>query len=68
MEKENRKEVDIYCPKCKNRVAKYDGKTTIDIIARCQNCMKRVVYHINTGETEIKKLPPREASSGIEFC
>lgn len=58
----------IYCPKCKKRVAKYDGKATIDIIARCQTCKKRVVYHIATEETEIKKIPLRETSSGLEFC
>lgn len=58
----------IYCPKCKRRVAEYDGKATVNIITKCRNCNKRIVYHIDTGETEIKEVPPRTTSSGMEFC
>lgn len=57
----------IYCPKCGRRVAKHDGKSTINVISRCDNCKKRVVYHIDTGETEIKPMPQRNCSSGVTF-
>lgn len=57
----------IFCPKCKRKVATYDGKSTIDVISRCYKCNKRVIYHIETGVTELKKRPPRNCSSGISF-
>ncbi len=57
----------IYCPQCGHKTGKYDGKSTIDCITRCRNCRKRVIYHIDTGETEIKPLPLRASSSGVLF-
>lgn len=58
----------IYCPRCGRKVATYDGRSTINVIARCKKCRKRVVYHVDTGETEIKPIPPRTTSSGMTFC
>ena len=58
----------IYCPKCKNRFDKYDGRPAVNIITKCNICKKRVIYHVDTGEIEIKELPPRKSSSGVEFC
>lgn len=58
----------IYCPRCHRAVATYDGRSTINVIARCKKCRKRVVYHIDTGETEVKPIPPRNCSSGMTFC
>lgn len=57
----------IYCPRCGRKAATYDGRSTINVIARCKKCQKRVVYHIDTGETEIKPIPPRTTSSGMTF-
>lgn len=57
----------IYCPSCGRKVGAYDGRSTINHISRCKNCNKRVVYHIDTGETEIKPLPKRKCSSGMTF-
>lgn len=57
----------IYCPKCGRRVAKWDGKSTIDIVTQCRNCSKQVIYRIKTGETMAKDMPPRPASSGLRF-
>lgn len=63
-----RKPQIVYCPKCKNRVARFYGKASVNIVARCSKCKKRIIYHVDTGETEMKELPPRTTSSGIEFC
>ena len=57
----------IYCPSCGRKVGTYDGRSTINHITRCRKCNKRVVYHIDTGETEIKPLPKRTCSSGMTF-
>lgn len=58
----------IYCPSCGRKVATYDGRSTINIIAKCNKCRKRVVYHVYSGETEIKNIPQRTTSSGMTFC
>lgn len=58
----------IYCPKCKRKVAIYDGKSTINVIVNCKKCRKRVVYYVDTEEIEIKPIPPRNCSSGMTFC
>lgn len=57
----------IYCPRCKRRVAQWNGKSTIDIISKCKKCNIRVIYRIETGITEKKEIPPRAQSSGINF-
>lgn len=57
----------ILCPKCGRKVATYDGRSTINVVARCNNCRKRVVYHVDTEEIEIKPIPPRNTSSGTVF-
>lgn len=57
----------IYCPSCGRKVGTCDGRSTINYIARCRNCNKRVIYHVDTGETEIKPLPIRNYSSGMTF-
>lgn len=61
------KEKTIYCPKCGRKVGVYDGRSTINKICRCKNCNKRIVYHVDTRETEIKRIPKRSCSSGITF-
>lgn len=61
------KPVKIFCPKCKGYVGTYDGRSTMNHIARCNKCRKRIVYHIDTGETEVKNIPKRNCSSGITF-
>lgn len=57
----------IYCPRCGRKVATWDGRTSINLIVNCKKCKKRVVYHVSTGETEIKNIPPRKCSSGLTF-
>lgn len=57
----------VYCPKCKRKVATWDGKTTINIIAKCQKCNKLVVYDIENRETKVKDIPARNTSSGKTF-
>lgn len=55
----------IYCPSCGRRVAKYDGKSTINVIAKCKKCQKLVVYNIETGKIKLSKIPERNCSSGM---
>lgn len=61
------KPVKIFCPQCKGRVGTYDGRSTMNFIGRCSKCRKRIVYHIGTGETEVKDIPKRNCSSGMAF-
>lgn len=61
------KTVDIHCPICGRYVGQYDGRSTINFIGRCGKCRKRVIYHIDTGETEVKDIPKRNCSSGMTF-
>lgn len=58
----------IYCPRCGHVVSHYDGRSKANVIANCRKCRKRIVYHIDTEETEIKAIPPRNTSSGMTFC
>lgn len=62
------KQKTIYCPRCNRKVGTWDGRSTINIVAKCNKCKKRVVYHVDTGKTEIKPIPPRNCSSGMIFC
>ena len=57
-------EKKIYCPKCGRT---HDARSTINKICRCKKCNKRIVYHVDTGETEIKNIPKRNCSSGMTF-
>ena len=57
----------IYCPKCKRKLGTHDGRSTIPKIIDCRKCNKRVVYHVDSGETEIKDIPRRNCSSGVTF-
>ena len=61
------KQKNVYCSKCKRHVGVWDGKSTIDVICKCRNCNKRVIYHVANGVTEIKDMPPRTSSSGMNF-
>lgn len=40
----------------------------MNFIARCNKCRKRVVYHAESGEIEVKDIPKRNCSSGMTFC
>ena len=61
------KPVKIFCPQCNSRVGTHDGRSTSNYIARCNRCKKRVIYHIDTGKTEVKNIPKRNCSSGVTF-
>lgn len=63
-----RKPKEIICPKCKLVVAHYDGRGTIDVISKCMACNKRIIYRVNTGKIEIKKIEQRDSSGGMTFC
>lgn len=57
----------IYCPKCGRKVGIWDGRATINHISECKKCKKLVIYHVDTGKTEIKNIPPRTTSGGMRF-
>lgn len=57
----------IYCPSCGQKVGVWDGRSTINYISVCIKCNKRVIYHVDTGEVEIKSRPKRVCVSGVTF-
>lgn len=58
----------IYCPRCGRKVATWDGRSSMNISVNCKKCRKRVVYHVDTETTELKKIVQRTTSSGMTFC
>jgi endogenous inhibitor of DNA gyrase (YacG/DUF329 family) len=58
---------EVYCPKCGKKVGTYDGKASMNLVCRCNECRKKVVYDIKTGQTRVKPLPRRSTSSGVVF-
>lgn len=57
----------IYCPKCRRKVATWDGRSTINISVKCKKCNKLIVYDIENEKTIIKEIPQRTTSSGMRF-
>lgn len=60
-------ELKIYCPRCKKKVATWDGKSGINVIVNCRKCNKRVVFDVQTREIKLKDIPKRNTSSGKTF-
>ena len=58
----------IYCPRCGRKIGIWDGRSTMNLALRCKKCKKQVIYHVDSGVLEIKKLPQRNTSSGMSFC
>lgn len=61
------KPVKILCPQCNSHIGTWDGRSTTNYIARCSKCRKRVIYHVDSGEIELKPLPERTCGSGLTF-
>lgn len=57
----------IYCPMCKRRVTQWDGKSTINPLAKCRKCDVMVIYDIQNENTKITDKPVRNQSSGLTF-
>ena len=57
----------IYCPHCRKRVARWDGKSTSNVVVKCPHCRKQIVYHVDTGVTKRMDAPARRCSSGVSF-
>lgn len=57
----------IYCPVCNRKVAKWDGKSSINLVSKCVKCQKLVVFMPKTKDVVSKPLPPRATSSGKTF-
>ena len=57
----------IYCPMCKRRITQWDGKSTINPLARCRKCNVMVIYDIQNENTKITDKPVRNQSSGLTF-
>ena len=57
----------VYCPRCKRKVATWDGKSKINVKARCNKCKNAVLYHVGTDETEIISSDTRKTISGVTF-
>lgn len=58
---------EIFCPSCGGKVGTYDGRSTINFIARCRKCNKNVVYNVDTGEIKLKPFSLRACGSGLTF-
>ena len=61
------REKTIYCPICKQKVAKYDGHSAMNVIVNCKKCNMQVVYWVEEQKTKIRPIPPRNTSSGMRF-
>lgn len=59
--------VNIYCPRCKRKVATCSSRGSLAIDVKCKRCEKLVIYIPKTKETLIKPMPPRATSSGMRF-
>lgn len=62
-----REKITIYCPRCRRKVATWDGKATINVLSRCKTCRRNVIFHVDTMKTEIKRIPARATSSGVQL-
>lgn len=60
---EIRRDVAIYCPKCKRKVMTHDGKGKIPLRVGCKNCKKVVCYNPKTKEVTITSVPERHNSN-----
>lgn len=59
---------NIYCPLCRRKVGSHDGKSTIVKEVDCRKCNRRIVFDpMNDGKIVVKKIPPRNSSSGVTF-
>lgn len=61
------KPFSIYCPKCNYKVATWNGKSSINIVSKCEKCKKLVVFMPETKNVVRKPLPERATSSGKTF-
>ena len=57
----------VYCPRYHRAVTKWDGKSTINPLARRTGCRKLVIYRIDTEVTEVLVEPTRKQNSGLTF-
>ena len=57
----------IYCPQCKRKCGRPDGKSQINKEMRCRKCNKLIVYDIATDTVSVKKIPERICGSGVRF-
>lgn len=61
------KTVDVLCPKCNKKIGSANPKVKGVQFYNCRNCQKRIWYHADSGECEVKDLPMRATSSGKIF-
>lgn len=57
----------IYCPRCKRKAMTYDGRTRMNLHAKCKKCKKLVVYYPAEDQVYIKDVPGRDQASGMRF-
>ena len=57
----------IYCPKCGKKVGPYDGRSSSNLVTRCKDCRKQIVYYVETGDIKVKPLPQRQVSGGVTY-
>ncbi len=57
----------IKCPKCKEDIQQYDGRSTTIIIRKCPNCKRFVKYEPLNNTTTIFDKTLRADSGGMRF-
>lgn len=61
------KPMPIYCPQCGRKVIVYDGRASINPVAKCKKCKKMVVYDLERQKTILRDVPKRDQASGMRF-
>ena len=59
--------INVYCPKCKEVVAKRDIESNMNGKYKCRNCNKLVVFDYKTWKTTLQNVPRRVTNSGMRF-
>ena len=57
----------IYCPKCKEKIGTYDGRSTFNVRYKCKKCKN--VYAFNPLEMSVNRVRDieRQCSSGMRY-
>ena len=55
----------LVCPNCKDELMDMDGIHHVE--KKCKKCNRLISFIPETQQTKIKRMPPRETSSGCRF-
>lgn len=58
---------EILCPKCKRKIATWDGVSSANIEVLCRKCNKLAVFRPINETVELREVPKRNTASGMRF-